>query len=238
MLQNDQDVSSNCRQQELRRAYLDEHPECWQWDDFLSQRFAERYRENIVNRAVAKHPAEPSSVIRIEERLGIPLPHGYRSFLLRISDGSSLHDDGGFTFPPVLYSTKCISEKLDSTGLKRLNGEPLIGWHEMRLASSGRCRISQTDHEDDYTKPPIGFLEIGDHGHGKYYLGLRGQLRGTIWGCCPEQDEPLTVANLQEHADYPETHCTSSVQEIPLDSIRAIYSLVLERMNDAYGLAE
>ena len=217
-----------------RKQLLDENPRFWLWDDFLSQRFVRLYRAPIIKYAVTKSPATLEGVLALEERLGVSLPYGYRAFLLEVSDGSSLHV-GQAVFVPLIFSIAQIMETLDEPAVRRANETPRVSW---RHIYSRDRRITELDDDDFPCIPPRGFLLIGDHGYGKYYLSLHGETRGTVWGCCPEQDEVLSMENNSKFADYPEKECDPDAQRTPQDAVRAIHSLVLERWDDAYNLPE
>ena len=233
-----------CQLQVARKEYLDSDPSCFQWDDFLAARHAASYGPEIVKRSVAvgqrlgvrPKPADEPAVQALESRIGIELPAGYRCFLTEISDGSSF-DTGMFTFDPLIFSVSQIVENLDASELdqQRARSECGFTWEWMMgkddLEHDGFNELVHPDRDDE---TPSGFLQIGT-GYASYYLGLRGDLRGTLWATVDHYSAPMRLEEARQGA-FASATCGESVRRLPFDAITAVYELVMQRWQDIEDL--
>lgn len=233
-----------CPLQLSRKKHLDSDPSCFAWDDFLSARHVDNYGPQIVRRSSAlgeplgthPSPSNEDNVRSLETLLGVDLPIGYRTFLTQISDGST-YDSGMFTLDPVVYSVGQIIEKLSSSELakQRALSPCEHSWNWMMTKDDRKA--DETDElvcEEDYGNPPSGFLEIARGAYCIYYLGLSGELRGTIWAV-GDYSAPMSL-NLVREGIHPASGCDRHVKLLPLDAITVIYELVMERWAEIENL--
>ena len=233
-----------CELQERRKEHLDFDPSCFQWDDFLAARNVDRFRPEILKHSRKANspdfnhePASESSVQRLELMIGTKLPSGYRAFLTQISDGSTF-EAGGLTFDPVIYNVDTMVEKLNSSdvALKHAQAESEYSWQLMMTKDDlDEDEANELVHPNHFGEPPVGFLEVAQGAIAYYYLGVRGQLRGTIWAVVDNYSAPMSAREAGT-ADLPESECSKEVKRLPLDAITAVYAMVMDRWEQIENL--
>ncbi len=183
--------------------YFTQNSVFWLWERILSLRNLKQLINTIAE--LVHNPASEVWTIKpnaranidalnsLESLLGIALPIEYRTWLLQGYDGVVVND-------ARLYSTAQIYARLcDGEHLRLARGEFPLTWREMLgiVEPGAAVRPGSQYWESGYPDGAhfrlgqaglCGLLPIGEHDYGRFYMVLRGELRGVIWGEGADED--------------------------------------------------
>lgn len=174
--------------QQQRFEWLVEHPEYWQWDNFLAAREVQKHQDRlrlvcgawwpIRRRWFAPQRASEQQLTALESIVG-PLPNGFRSFVSQVADTWKR-----FTSPTQFIGVPGITRRLNESpeDTERTQHSASISMSDVMAGSVEDHTYETVLNLDTSLSQETGLLQLRafpDLGGG-LYLVLEGSLRGAI----------------------------------------------------------
>lgn len=192
------------KQWNRQRTLLDEHPDCWKWDNFLVLSNLRQFRDRILaycdpdddterrtvegrRGEVVQHAAVATDqqVRGLEELIGHELPLGYRAYLLEIGNGSAMEQidvQGEKRRFQQLFSTETIVEDLLNDPVRHQSAKlPCeLSWAEM---------LGVGDETLEIQPPTARFGKHRDGTRNGFYMGSMAVCDAAVHEADPDDHE-------------------------------------------------
>lgn len=228
----------------LRRArMIKANAELWQWDNFLALRHQDKYIRQVEElvEAHSRHlevlRADESDVRRLEELLNTHLPIGYREYVTKVADSTTVSGPHpGLEGVFVSSVTEVVRGlEADPGYLQRARSPAANDWKQgFESQATKYPRVVDVDRDHSWEETETGFVLLGSFPWlgTSYGMLINAEMSGVLVEdfdglhyCATDWDDANMQREDAERIRQPEASGPLEVQRLPLDTFSAMHCM-------------